>query len=229
MHVLYYSTKCRYSQAFLEELKKTSFIREFTFVCVDPSPTRPALPRWLKSVPSMVPDGVAEPLIGPGAVNNWLFTRKLGGEATVTEAARRTAERNAPLAQPVYSPDIAPRPSIAAPTRPAPSAAAPTAPSAAATSSGEINPYHPAEMASGKLSDSYSFLGSVDGTGDKIYNPIVRNFETLVNVAFGGVGDGAAAAPPQPKRSAKEQQQLDAMERYLASRDADIPGPAQRR
>ena len=225
MHILYYSTKCRYSQAFLEELKKTPYVREFRFVCVDPSPSRPPLPRWLKTVPSMVPDGASEPLVGPGPVNNWLFTRRLGGEAAVNDAARKTAERNAPLAQPVYSPEVAPRPTVAAPSRPTGAAGSVIQP---ATGTDEINPYHPAEMASGRLSDSYSFLDSVAGTSDKIYNPIVRNFETLVNIAAMGFGGGAASAPA-PKRSAKEQQQLDAMERYLAARDADIPGPPTRK
>jgi len=188
----------------------------------------------------MVPAGAAEPLVGPGPVNNWLFERRLGGAATVATAASRTAERNMPLAQPVYSPDVAPRPTVAAPARPVgpppASGGAGSAGSAgsagfaaSATSGGSSEgpaAYHAAEMSSGKLSDAYSFLGSVEATSDKMYNPIVRNFELLVGVP--GM-PGGSSKPPEPKRSPKEERLLQEMEAYAAARDSEIPGPPTRK
>jgi hypothetical protein len=225
-NVLYYGSKCRYSQAFLEELKTTPFIREFTFVCVDPSPSRPPLPRWLKSVPSLMASGESEPRVGPGPVNNWLFERKMGGSASVANAAKATAERNMPLSQPVYSPDVAPRPTIAGANKAAP-------PPVPATGGGMDGPeaYHSTEMSGSKWSDNYSFIGTVDGkTSDKMYNPIGRNFESLMPASIMGVGGGAAAAAaPKEKRSPKEEALLRQFEEYTKSRDLDIPGPAARR
>lgn len=221
-HVLYFSKKCRFSQAFLEELHKTPYMKEFTFVCVDPSPSRPPLPKWLKSVPVLIPAGSDEPLIGPGPVNNWLFERKLGGNTAISEAQRKTADRNAPLAQPIYSPDIAPRPTVAPPQgRTSQPPVNPTQPT------GEIDAYHPAEMGNSRLSDAYSFLTTTHDSGDKMFNPIIRNFESLVTMNSPNLGASSTVA--QPKRNPKEQAQLDAMERYMAARDADIPvGPNRR-
>jgi hypothetical protein len=45
----------------------------------------------------------------------------------------------------------------------------------------------------------------------------------MVGVVAAAVSGGA------PKRSAKEQAQINALERYMASRDADIPGPPTRK
>jgi len=179
----------------------------------------------------MVPAGAAEPLVGPGPVNNWLFERPLGGGGAVSDAASRTAARNMPLAQPVYSPDVAPRPAVAAPARPVgPPPAASGGGSSASTPDGPAA-YHAAEMSSGKLSDAYSFLGSAEATSDKMYNPIVRNFELLVGVPGipGMGGPGGSSKPPEPKRSPKEERLLKEMEAYAAARDSEIPGPPTRR
>jgi hypothetical protein len=81
-------------------------------------------------------------------------------------------------------------------------------------------------MSSGKLSDAYSFLGSVEATSDKMYNPIVRNFESLIGVP--GM-PSASSKPPEPKRSPKEERLLKEMEAYAAARDSEIPGPPTRR
>ncbi len=43
---------------------------------MDPSPNRPALPSWLKKVPTLAIRGEAEPRTD-GEVMNWLFLRKL--------------------------------------------------------------------------------------------------------------------------------------------------------
>lgn len=222
-NTLYYGSKCRYSQAFLEELRTTPFMKEFNFVCVDPGPNRPPLPRWLDRVPSMMAVGESEPRLGPGPVNNWLFERKMGGSVAAT--TKTTAERNMPLSQPVYNPDVTARPQTSAtqqkqsPVTPAPGAG-PGGPEA----------YHSYEMSGSKWSDNYSFLGSTDGkTSDKMYNPIGRNFESLVPSSMFGSSPAAAAAPPQEKRSPKEEKLLREFEAFQKARDMDVPGPAARR
>jgi len=197
-------------------------MKEFNFVCVDPSPNRPALPRWLKSVPSMMAVGESEPRVGPGQVNNWLFERKMGGSVAATTQA--TAQRNMPLSQPVYSPDVSAKSSGSRGGTPPPSATG--------ASTGGPEAYHSYEMSGTKWSDNYSFLGSTDGkTSDKMYNPIGRNFESLVPATmFGGGGGGAAQSPvPKEKRSPKEEALLREFEAFQKARDMDVPGPAARR
>jgi hypothetical protein len=71
------SEKDKWSRAFLEELKKTPWVHEFQFVCVDPGPNRPALPRWLKQVPTLVINGDETPVKTDTEVMNWLYERKL--------------------------------------------------------------------------------------------------------------------------------------------------------
>ena len=75
-HICFYSNKDSWSKAFIEELAKTPWVKEFRFVCVDPSPNRPALPSWLKQVPTLVIHGEQEPLTD-NAVMNWLYERKM--------------------------------------------------------------------------------------------------------------------------------------------------------
>jgi hypothetical protein len=222
-NTLYFGTKCRYCQAFLEELRTTPFMKEFNFVCVDPSPNRPPLPRWLKSVPSMLAAGESEPRVGPGPVNNWLFERKMGG--SVAAATKSTAERNMPLTQPVYSADVGARPTTSTRGTPPPS----TGP-VPASSGGGPEAYHSTEMSGSKWSDNYSFIGSTDGkTSDKVYNPIGRNFESLLPAGMGMAGGGAAPSAPQEKRSPKEEALLREFEAFQKARDMDVPGPAARR
>ncbi len=232
-HQFYYSTKCRYCQAFLEELSRTPYVPEFQLICVDPRPGRPPLPSWLKSVPSMLTAGSSKPLVGPGPVNNWLFERRLGGNAAQKSAQQALEERNAPLAMPTYNPDVAPRPNAAprgggnAMSAPQ-GAAGPSAAGGGQDTSG-ILAYHSAEMGAGKWSDNYSMLDNAFDSKDG-YNPILRNFESLV------AGPAAAQSPANRaggagghKPSAKEQQLLSDFERYTAARDRDIPTGPQRR
>lgn len=237
----------------MNELAKTPYASEFILVCVDPSPSRPPLPPWLKSVPTMIPAGSTEPLTGPGAVNNWLSARKMGIEERKT-GANALEERNKLERPPEYNPELAPRPNATA-RMPAP---APTAAhvvsggsaSSAGSSSGKpdflgvkayegtdanVLAYHGNEMSgSGKWSDSYSFLGAGDGSSDKMFNPIGRQFESLIaNPGLPGntlSGAGAAGGGGGgPKRSAKEDAELKKLEEYMAARDSDVPGPVMRR
>jgi hypothetical protein len=76
IHICFYSNRCKWCEAFITELKSTPYLSEFKFVCVDPSPSRPALPSWLKKVPTLVISGEPEPRTD-AEVMNWLYERKL--------------------------------------------------------------------------------------------------------------------------------------------------------
>lgn len=82
-HICFYSNKCNWSKAFLTELANTPWKQSFRFVCVDPSPNRPALPSWLTKVPTLVIKGEQQPRTD-GEVMNWLSEMKLksGGMGT---------------------------------------------------------------------------------------------------------------------------------------------------
>ena len=94
----------------MEALITTPFVREVQAICVDPSPSRPPLPPWLKSVPTLVVVGESAPRVGPSEVNNWLAERKIGGG--VSRGTDVMEDRRTPLAAPVYNPDMAPRPDV---------------------------------------------------------------------------------------------------------------------
>ena len=76
-NICFYSNKDKWSKAFIEELAKTPWTREFEFVCVDPSANRTKLPQWLKQVPTLVIAGDKEPIKTDTEVMNWLYERKM--------------------------------------------------------------------------------------------------------------------------------------------------------
>lgn len=76
IHICFYSNRCEWSKAFIEEISKTNYHKEFRFICVDPGPNRPQLPGWLKSVPTLVIQGEPEPRTN-SEVMNWLYERKM--------------------------------------------------------------------------------------------------------------------------------------------------------
>lgn len=76
IHICFYSNRCEWSKAFITELAQTPYKGEFRFVCADPSPTRQALPSWLKKVPTLVINGEPEPRTD-NEVMNWLYERKM--------------------------------------------------------------------------------------------------------------------------------------------------------
>jgi hypothetical protein len=80
-HICFYSNGCKWSAAFVQSLKATPFLQEFTFICVDPKPdgSRPQLPRWLKKVPTLVIKGEDEPRTD-NEVMNWLAEKRLMAE-----------------------------------------------------------------------------------------------------------------------------------------------------
>jgi len=244
-HRLYYSARCRFCQAFLEELAATSFVPEFQLICVDPSPGRPPLPGWLKTVPSLVVAGEDVARVGPGPVNNWLFERKLGGGGSSKSAQAMLTERNEMISMPVYNPDMAPRPDatarMATPARNAGTMAMPPSISGSTKADPSMGPpgsagggadgpsaYHMTEMSGSKWSDNYSFLGGAEFTSDKGYDPISRNFESLLPAGMIG-GAPASTAAPAPKRSAKEDELLRQFEAFSKARDSEVAGPIARR
>ena len=76
VHICFYSNRCDWSKVFVEEISKTNYAAEFRFICVDPGPTRPALPSWLKQTPTLVISGEPEPRTN-SEVMNWLYERKM--------------------------------------------------------------------------------------------------------------------------------------------------------
>lgn len=75
----FYSNKDKWSKAFIEELAKTPWVREFDFRCVDPDAqgNRPTLPKWLKQVPTLVIEGDQSPVKTDTEVMNWLYEKKM--------------------------------------------------------------------------------------------------------------------------------------------------------
>jgi len=83
IHICFYSNRCDWSKAFIEEISKTPYHKDFRFICVDPSPNRPQLPSWLKQAPTLVISGEPEPRTN-SEVMNWLYEQKMrdgGGKA----------------------------------------------------------------------------------------------------------------------------------------------------
>ena len=236
-HRLYFSTKCRHCQAFMEELIRTPFVREVAAICVDPSPTRPSLPPWLKSVPTLVVIGESSPRVGPGAVNNWLFERRMGGSGATTVRNTVTDDRRIPVytadtsqVGPVSRSDMSVSnngrlPSaISGTTEGDKSAGPPTL--AGSLDDEKVKPYFNLEMSGKSWSDIYSFLAQKAEESTKAYNPIVRNFELLTEAL--GISSGAATASAT-RVSEKEAALLREFEAYTAGRDRDIKGPISRK
>jgi hypothetical protein len=90
-HICFYSNRCKWSKAFIQELAPTSWKADFRFVCVDPSPQRQKLPDWLKSVPTLVIAGEPEPRTGSD-VMNWLYEKKMTESATVSAKQASSAD-----------------------------------------------------------------------------------------------------------------------------------------
>jgi hypothetical protein len=76
IHLCFYSNRCDWSKAFVEEISKTPYHAQFRFICVDPSPNRPQLPSWLKQTPTLVISGEPEPRTNSD-VMNWLYEQKM--------------------------------------------------------------------------------------------------------------------------------------------------------
>jgi len=76
-YICFYSNKCKFCEYFLRELAKIEALKpQFHFVCVDPSPQRPAIPASITQVPAVIQRGEQVPMLGNDAIN-WLATMKL--------------------------------------------------------------------------------------------------------------------------------------------------------
>jgi len=78
-NVCFYSNKDKWSKAFIEELSKTPWMREFDFKCVDADKegNKPNLPKWLKQVPTLVIPADESPVKTDTEVMNWLYEKKM--------------------------------------------------------------------------------------------------------------------------------------------------------
>lgn len=83
MHLCFYSNKDKWSKAFIEEIAKTPWIKDFEFKCVDVDKqgNKPSLPKWLKQVPTLVIDGDQSPVKTDTEVMNWLYEKKMREES----------------------------------------------------------------------------------------------------------------------------------------------------
>jgi hypothetical protein len=95
-NLCFYSNKDPWSKAFLEELRGTPWVAEFSFVCVDPSANRPVLPKWLKQVPTLVINGEKEPIKTDTEVMNWLYERKMRSRPSAAAAQTPSAGSTVP-------------------------------------------------------------------------------------------------------------------------------------
>lgn len=236
-HACFYSTKCKHSASFLEEIARTPYKSEFRFVCVDPSPNRPALPSWLKVVPTLLIDGEPDPLTDE-KVFNWLSLRKIqgprgsGAGTSVTPASEQSRYKE-PARNEISSP------ATYDPTPPGRKMAEPIQTREAGSNVGkqvanptggdEPNAWHSQEMSgTGKWSDGYSFIEDdfsiKDGVGA---SRIERNFTLLDGMAFAQGGAQKKAEPSAPV-SEKARALNNAMEDFRKKRDADLPASINR-
>lgn len=234
-HLCFYSARCRYSQAFLEELSRTPYAKEFRFICVDvgPTGTRPALPPYVKAVPTLMIAGEHEPRVD-GAVMNWLSERRL-------------FERSAAAPTPVGGIG-APRPPIGGGPSGggASSGAGPFAggaPTGPLPDTGGIAGFYGAGDFAVGGDEMYSFIGDNTTPSDKSQVRMTGNMAGLADygslampdsrMGGGGIASYAGGAAPAPApvaaTSAKERAMNDAYEAFKAARDRDIPGPPMRR
>jgi hypothetical protein len=93
-NVCFYSNKDKWSKAFIEELSKTPWMREFDFQCVDTdkSGNKPNLPKWLKQVPTLVIVGDESPVKTDTEVMNWLYEKKMKLESSKPAAAASSSQ-----------------------------------------------------------------------------------------------------------------------------------------
>ncbi len=93
IHICFYSTRCKWSKVFIEEVSKTDYHKDFRFVCVDPGPNRPQLPSWLKQTPTLMIRGEQEPRVD-SEVMNWLYEQRMrdGGKTNSPNGAPHEPE-----------------------------------------------------------------------------------------------------------------------------------------
>lgn len=76
IHICFYSNHCKWSETFIREISQSKYRGDFRYICVDPSPSRPALPSWLKKVPTLLIRGEEQPRTDR-EVLNWLYEQRI--------------------------------------------------------------------------------------------------------------------------------------------------------
>jgi hypothetical protein len=224
-HLCFYSARSRYCSEFLEALAASPYSREFRFICVDalPGGGRPALPPYVRSVPTLMIVGEGEPRID-GRVMDWLMERRLRDRDSVA----------------------APGPGARMGTTAAVSHAGPASGGAGAMSGG------PAAFSSDMMGfgdEGFSFIGE-DAAADKgATSRMIGNMASLnelhmlsmsdsrAGASFAIMGAGAggersghgvaigdSGGGRGPKVSEKSKALDDAYARMLAERDSGMPG-----
>lgn len=84
IHLCFISKRCPWSKAFLEELNKTPYRKEFNVLVYEDVP-RSNLPKWLEKTPTLVIRGEKEPRTD-AEVMNWLYERKLKDSSSQPQA-----------------------------------------------------------------------------------------------------------------------------------------------
>lgn len=251
-HLCFYSTRCGYSLAFLEELKRTPYAHEFRFVCVDAPPggTRPALPPYVRAVPTLMIAGEHEPRVD-SAVMNWISERRLRDRTEATSGMMGGAAGIGGARPPVGG-----GPSTMAAAASSSSSSSTGVPTGGGPitdmtgeSGGGLAGYYGAGDFSVTGNEMYAFLSDNTVPSDKSVVRMTGNMAGLGDygtlsmsesrVAAGGVasfaggagmsGGAAASSGGGSAKSAKSKAMDDALEAFRAARDRDIPGPIARR
>jgi hypothetical protein len=201
-HLCFFSTRCRYSQTFLEELSRTPYSREFRFICVDAPPggVRPTLPPYVRAVPTLMIAGEHEPRTD-AQVMNWLSERRLMDRTAAVPTATVPGARP-PMGNSAgprtggsgYGPAAAAPPPPAggsAPTRPGdgPLAVNTAAPLADATGFGPMA-FGGSEFMIGGGDEGFAYIGE-EGVSHEKGNTFVRMMGNMAS--FNDLG--AATAP----------------------------------
>lgn len=253
-HLCFYSARCGYSKSFLEELSRTPYAREFRFVCVDAGPggVRPALPPYVRAVPTLMIAGEHEPRVD-AAVMNWLTERRLRERAEATPSL---------MGGPGMSGGGA-RPPMGAVAAPAAASSSSSSGSGGPPTGGGPMTDMTGERGGGGLAgffgsgdfavggdEGFAFINDPVGPSDKAMVRMSGNMAGLNDygtlsmsdsrMAAGGVsgfvgggaavsGGAASSMASTGRVSEKERAMNDAFEAFKASRDKDVPGAPVRR
>ncbi len=203
----------------MEALSTSPYVREFRFICVDAPPggTRPALPPYVRAVPTLMIAGESEPRTD-GRVMGWLMERRMRDREAVA-APGLGVRMGAPAAGGA---------------------------GAAASTLASVGPAAFSSDMVGFGDEGYSFIGE-DATADKgATSRMIGNMASLNEIHMlsmsdsratapfmmmgGGAGAAAGAASAgagagAAKQSEKSKALDDAYARMLAEREASAPGP----
>lgn len=208
-HICFYSARCRYSQAFLEELSHSPYAKEFRFVCVDASAAgvRPTLPPYVKAVPTLMIKGEHEPRTD-GNVMNWLSERRLQERQGVAGASVAGSGSGSASA----------------------SAEGPMAFSQMDFMMGDEGYSFIGEDTTATKGTVVRMAGNMASIND-LSTMVVP--DSRIGSAFGssmpGPASGPSSAPGSEPMSAKAKAFQDSFDRFRAGRDKDIPGPPGRK